>query len=161
LNDAVNSHTARIGRAILAFHNETVNNVNSVLVDRIPGQEYLFESVNYLEVPEDAVEAEPFAVEYLQSISLAPILPSCLKLKIGVSVIILRNLSPPEGLSNCTSMRVLVIRPTCLQVAIMGGKMDGKICLLPRIKLTTTGDDLPFHSAVHSISNTALLRNIS
>jgi len=26
----------------------------------------------------------------------------------------------------------------------MGGKFDGKVCLLPRIKLTTSVEDLPF-----------------
>ena len=33
LNDAVYSHGALIGRAILAFRNETVNEFNDVLVD--------------------------------------------------------------------------------------------------------------------------------
>jgi len=135
LNDAVNSHRSLIGRAILAFCNETVNHFNNVLVDRMPGQEHRFEAVNYVEIPEDAAEAEPFAVEYLPSITLASIPPSCLKLKIGVPVILLRNLSPREGLCNGTRMRVLGIQQTCLQVAIMGGNMDGKICLLPKSSL--------------------------
>jgi len=41
-------------------------------------------------------------------------------------------------------MRVLGIRRTCLQVAILGGMFDGMIRLLPRIKLTTSEEDLPF-----------------
>jgi len=144
LNDAVNRHDALIGQAILAFRNDTVNDFNDVLVDRMPGEEYRFEAANYVEVPEDAAGAEPFAVEYLQSISLASILPSCLRLKIGAPIILLRNLSPREGLCNGTRMRVLGIRRKCLQVAIMGRNCNGKNCLLPRIKLTTTDDDLPF-----------------
>jgi len=144
LNDAVYSHGALIGRAILAFRNETVNDFNESLVDNMPGEEHRFEAVNNVEVPEDAAEAEPFAVEYLQCIRMASIPPSCLKLKIGAPIILLHNLSPHEGLCNGTRIRVLGIRRTCLQVAIIGRKMDGKICLLPRIKLTTTDDDLPF-----------------
>jgi len=144
LNNAVNSLRALIGRAILAFRNDTVNDFNDVLVDRMPGEEYRFEAANYVEVPEDAGGAEPFAVEYLQSISLASIPPSCLRLKVGAPIILLRNLSAREGLCNGMRMRVLGIRRTCLQVAIMGGKLDGKIFLLPRIKLTTSDDDLPF-----------------
>jgi len=97
-----------------------------------------------IEVPEDAEGAEPFAVEYLQSISLASIPPSFFRLKIGAPIILLHNLSASEGLCNCTTMRVLGIRRTCLQVAIMGGKLNGKNCLPPRIKLITTDDDLPF-----------------
>jgi len=41
-------------------------------------------------------------------------------------------------------MRVLGIRRNCLHVAIMGGKFDGKVCLLPRITLTTSEEDLSF-----------------
>ena len=110
----------------------------------MPGVEHRFEAVNNVNVDEGAAAAEPFAVVYLQSINLASIPPSCLKLKIGAPLILLRNLSPREGMCNGTRMRVLGISRTYLQVSILGGKFDGMICLLPRIKLTTTEEDLPF-----------------
>jgi len=144
LNEAVTILSALAGRAILAFRNETVNDFNGVLLDRMPGEEHKFEAINHVNIAEDTAAAEPFAVEYLQSISLASIPPSCLRLKIGAPLILTRNLSPREGLCNGTRMRVLGIRRTCLQVAILGGKFDGIIRLLPRIKLTTTDEDLPF-----------------
>jgi len=144
LNEAVTIHSALAGRAILAFRNETVTEFNDVLLERMPGEEHMFEAVNHVDVAEDVAAAEPFAVEYLQSINLASIPPSCLRLKIGAPLILIRNLSPREGLCNGTRMRVLGIRRTCLQVAILGGKFDGMIRLLPRIKLTTTDEDLPF-----------------
>ena len=144
LNEAVTVHNALVGRAILAFRNETVNDFNDVLLERLPGVEHRFEAVNNINVDEGATPAEPFAVEYLQSINLASIPPSCLKLKIGAPLILLRNLSPREGMCNGTRMRVLGISRTCLQVSILGGKFDGMIRLLPRIKLTTTEEDLPF-----------------
>jgi len=129
---------------ILAFRNDTVNDFNDVLVERMPGVEHRFEAINHVNVPEDAAVAEPFAVEYLQSISLPSIPPSCLRLKIGAPLILIQNLSPRKGLCNGTRMRVLGIRRTCLQVAILGGTFDGMIRLLPQIKLTTSEDDLPF-----------------
>ena len=144
LNKAVTTHGALVGRAILAFRNETANDFNNVLLERMPGEEHRFEAVNHVNVDDDAAAAEPFAVEYLQSISLAFISPSCLKLKIGAPLILLRNLSPREGLCNGTRMHVLGISRTCLQVAILGGKFHGMIRLLPRIKLTTTEEDLSF-----------------
>jgi len=106
LNNAVNHHDALIGQGILAFRNNTVNHFNDVLVDRMPGEEYRFEAANHVEVPEDAASAKPFAVEYLQSISLASIPPSCLRLKIGAPIILLHNLSARERLCNGTRMRV-------------------------------------------------------
>ena len=110
----------------------------------MPGVEHRFEAANHVDIGENAAAAETFAVEYLQSISLATIPPFCLRLKIGAPIILLRNLSPREGLCNGTRMRVLGIRRNCLQVAIMGGKFDRKVCLLPRIKLNTCEEDLPF-----------------
>ena len=144
LNEAVTTHGVLVGRAILAFRNETVNDFNNVLLERMPGEEHSFEAVNHVHVDDDAAAAEPFAVEYLQSTSLASIPPSCLKLKIGAPLILLRNLSLREGLCNGTRMGVLGISRTCLQVAILGRKFDGMIGLLPRIKLTTTEEDRPF-----------------
>ena len=144
MHEAVTVHNSLAGRAILAFRNHTVNDFNNVLVERMPGVEHRFEAINHVNVPDDAAVAEPFAVEYLQSISLASIPPSCLRLKIGAPLILIRNLSPREGLCNGTRMRVLGIRRTCLQVAILGGTFDGMIRLLPRIKLTTSDEDLPF-----------------
>jgi len=144
LTDTFNRHKALIGRTIIAFCNDTVNDFNDVLVYRIPGEEYRFEAASYVEVPEDAASAEPFTVKYLQSISLASIPPSCLKLKIKAPIILLRNLSARDSLGNGTRMRVLGIRRTCLQVAIMDKKFNGKICRLLRINFTTRDDDLPF-----------------
>jgi len=62
---------------------------NNVLLDRMPGEEHKFEAINHVNIAEDAAAAEPFAVEYLQSISLASIPPSCLRLKIGAPLILI------------------------------------------------------------------------
>jgi len=78
LNEAVTLHSALAGRAILAFRNETLTEFNDVLLERMPGVEHRFEAVNRVHVAEDMAAAEPFAVEYLQSINLASIPPSCL-----------------------------------------------------------------------------------
>ena len=144
MNEAVTVHSALVGRAILAFRNETVNDFNGVLLERMPCVEHRFEAVNNVNIDKSTAAAEPFTVEYLQSINLASIPPSCLKIKIGAPLILLRNLSPREGMCNGTRMLVLGISRTCLQVSILGGKFDGMIRLLPRIKLTTTEEDLPF-----------------
>jgi len=45
---------------------------------------------------------------------------------------------------NGTRLRLLGINRNCLQVAILGGRWDGEIRLLPRIKLTTSDEELPF-----------------
>jgi len=144
LNKAVTIHGALVGKAILAFRNETVNDFYHILLDWMPGEEHKFEAINHVNIAEDVAAAELFALEYLQSISLASIPPSCLRLKIGAPLILIQNLSPREGLCNGIRKRVLGIRRSCLKVAIMGGRFDSMIRLLPRIKFTTTDEDLPF-----------------
>jgi hypothetical protein len=144
LNEAVTSHSVLIGRAILAFKNDTVNDFNNSLLDKMPGREYRYEAVNKVELSEEAAASEPYAMEYLQSINLASIPPSCLRLKVGVPLILIRNLSPKHGMCNGTRLRLLGINRNCLQVAILGGRGDGEIRLLPRIKLNTTDEELPF-----------------
>jgi len=89
LDEAVTVHNSLAGRAILAFRNDTVHDFIDVLVERMPGVEHTFEAINHVNVPEDAAVAEPFAVEYLQSISLPSLPPSCLRLKIGAPVILI------------------------------------------------------------------------
>jgi len=110
----------------------------------MPGTEHRFEAVNKVEISEEAAVSEPYAVEYLQSINLASIPASSLRLKIGVVIILMGNLSPKYGMCNSTRLRLPGIKRNCLQVAILGGRWDGEICLLPRIKLTTSNDQLPF-----------------
>ena len=144
LNDTVDSHKARVERAIMAFHKNTVDDFNNLLVQWMPEAEHSFEVVNYMDIGENAALAEPCAVEYLQSISLTLLLASCLQLTIGEPIILVRNLGSCEGRCNSMRMRVLGIRRNCMEVAIMGKRFDGKVCLLPRIKLTTSEEELPF-----------------
>jgi len=120
LQEAVTSHSTLIGRAILAFKNDTVNDVNDRLLDRMPGTEHRFDKVNTVQFSNAADQAEHYVVEYLQSINLASLPPSCLRLRIGVPLILIRNLSPKQGMCNGTRLRLLGISRNCLQIAILG-----------------------------------------
>jgi len=146
LTEAVTSHSALIGRAILAFKNESVNDFNNSLLNEMPGIEHCFKAANRVELSHEAADSESYAVEYLQSINLASIPPSCLRLKIRVPLILIRNLSLKHEMCNGTRLRLLGINSNsnCLQVAILGGRWDGEIHLLPQIKLTTSDEKLPF-----------------
>jgi len=97
-----------------------------------------------MNIGENAAVAEPFAVEYLQSISLALLLASCLQLNIGEPIILLHNLGFCEGCCNDMRMRVLRIRRNCMEVTIMGKRFDGKVWLLHTIKFMTSEEELTF-----------------
>ena len=130
----------------MAFPNNKSDDFNNLLVQRILGAEHSFDAAHYMDIGGNAAVAEPFAVQYLQtrSISLALLLTSCLQLKIGEQVMLLRNLGSCEGRCNGMRMRVLGIRRNCMEVAIMGIRFHRKVCLLPRIRLTTSEEELPF-----------------
>jgi len=128
----------------MASRNDTVDDFNNPFVKRMPGAEHSFEAANYMDIGENAAVTEPFALEYLQSMSLALLLSSCLQLTIGEPIILLHNLGSYEGRCNGMRMRVLGIWRNCMEVAIMDKRFDGKVCLLSRIKLTTCEEELLF-----------------
>src|SRR5205809_3939283 len=68
-----------------------------------------------------------------------------LKLKIGATVILLRNLSPSTGLCNGTRLRVARISQRVVECEILGGKYAGNMVMIPRIPLSPSStEDLPF-----------------
>ena len=59
-------------------------------------------------------------------------------------MILLRNLYPKEGLCNGTRMVVTYIGRRCIEARILGGSFDSQLRVIPRIKLTSTEDELPY-----------------
>ena len=93
----------------------------------------------------DEENAETYATEYLNTINLSNLPPHELKLKIGATVILLRNLSPSTGLCNGTRLRVARISQRVVECEILGGKYAGNMVMIPRIPLSPSStEDLPF-----------------
>lgn len=137
-------HDSFKGRSSLSYTNDAATEFNQNLIAAMPGDIHEFYSVNSLDINDEATEAEPLPAEYLQSIELPSLPPAILKLKVGAPAILLRNLSPKEGMCNGTRIRIVALGRNCLKVAILGGAFDGMIRLISRIKLTSFEDDLPF-----------------
>ncbi|XP_074336271.1 uncharacterized protein LOC141673425 [Apium graveolens] len=82
-------------RAILTPTNQTVGHLNSLIVDKLPGESMFYFSVDAAEefggTDEDLNEA--FPIEYLNSLNVAGMPPHDLKLKVGVVVMLMRNLN--------------------------------------------------------------------
>jgi hypothetical protein len=77
--------------AILAFTNHTVSDFNHMRIDQLSGEAHIFNAVNSIKNDASPIPANHFDVlaEYLQSINIASLPPSRLKLKIGAQVILL------------------------------------------------------------------------
>jgi len=84
--------------------NLTVNDFNTRLLDKMAGTEQGFEAANRVELRQEAVDSESDGVEYLLSKNLISIPPSYLRLKVGVPLILMQNLSPQHGMFNGTRL---------------------------------------------------------
>lgn len=133
-------------RAILTPTNQTVGRLNAIIVDKIPG-----EAVSYYSLDEaedfggtDAQKNAAFPIEYLNSISIAGMPPHELKLKVGVVVMLIRNLNQTLWLCNGTRMMVTKCLKNCVQCEVICGIFVGTRHFIPRMELCPTDSRLPF-----------------
>ncbi|BHF84519.1 hypothetical protein SprV_0902767000 [Sparganum proliferum] len=89
-------------RAILAAKNKDVHQLNHIIQSRIPREAVVYTSINSVV---DADEAVNYPTEFLNSLDLPGMPPHVLRLKIGVPIFMLRNISQPKL---CNGMRLAV-----------------------------------------------------
>lgn len=146
LQAAVSDYSVFQSRAILTTRNEEAVKINEQLIDRFPGElrTYLSSDVAEIDTWSDGDYSEVPATEVLNSFSPASLPLARLRLKIGAPVILLRNLAPKQGMCNGTRLCIISLGSRCLQARILTGQFRGEIRLIPRIKLTSSADELPY-----------------
>ncbi|XP_055584901.1 uncharacterized protein LOC129737764 [Uranotaenia lowii] len=125
-------------RAILAPKNQDVNAINYSIQDAIEGDERTYKSVDTVTNTDEVVN---YPTEFLNSLDLPGLPPHVLILKVGVPIILLRNINPPR-LCNGTRLAVKRLMDNIIEATILNGKFKGEDVLLPRIPMIPT--DLPF-----------------
>ena len=88
-------------RVILAPTNNKSDEINEMAANIMPGQAVEIKSLD--EVVLDSQQAL-FPTEFLNTLNLSGLPPHNLKLKVGLPIIMLRNLNPNEGLCNGTRL---------------------------------------------------------
>ena len=82
--------------------------------------------------------------DFLNSIKVSGLPNHKFRLKIGCSVMSLRNLDHIGGLMNGTRLRIMQMGPFILEAMILTGDRVGNLVLIPRLKLTPSDTKLPF-----------------
>ena len=133
-------------RAILATTNEIVDEINNYMTNLLPTpkREYLSaDSISKcLDTYNDANILYP--VEYLNTLNANNFPTHKLLLKIGVPIMLLRNLNQSLGLCNGTRLIITNLGDNVIEAIIITGTHIGHKTYIPRISLTTKSAHWPF-----------------
>ncbi|XP_017461789.1 PREDICTED: uncharacterized protein LOC108355126 [Rhagoletis zephyria] len=96
---------------------------------------------NSIDTVLNEVEAVNYPTEFSNLLDSPGMPPHVLTLKVGVPIIVLRNLNPPQ-LCNGTRLTVNSMMSNVIKATILNGKFKGDEVLLPRIPMIPV--DVPF-----------------
>ena len=138
-----------VTRGILAPKSDVVDGVNQVVLDTAPGEEREYMSADSVREEDDNGDANgtDWTQEFLNSVSVAGLPLSKLKLMIGCPIMLLRNICAMPGLWNGTRLMVLRLGDRCIHGRIIAeGKHNGTTAFIPRVTMNndTSNNRLPF-----------------
>ncbi|XP_068994023.1 uncharacterized protein [Neodiprion pinetum] len=127
-------------RAIMSPKKDTVNEINNLIVQKVSGQMKKYRSIDTVTNIQDTVH---YPQEFLNSLNPSGLPPHELTLKIGIPIMLLRNLSPP---SMCNGTRLLIkeLKENIIVATIMTGPATGELAHIPRIPMIPTDLSIPY-----------------
>lgn len=118
-------------RAILTTKTDQAAAINECILSGIEGNEVVHTSINTVVEQDDATH---YPVEFLNSLSASGLPAHTIKLKVGVPIMLLQNLSPPK-LFNRTRLKVISLHRHTIESKILTGCGVGEAVFIPRIPL--------------------------
>jgi ATP-dependent DNA helicase PIF1 len=133
-------------RAILAPTNAIVEQINDYILDLMPGDEKTCLSCDS---PCSANSAgggpsDVHTPKFLNTITSSGLPNHVLKLKVGVPVMLLRNIDQNLGLCNGTRLLVTSMGTYVLEARVISGSNIGDKFFIPRLSLTPSDKRIPF-----------------
>jgi ATP-dependent exoDNAse (exonuclease V) alpha subunit len=124
-----------------------VDYLNSIILDKFPGQAKLFNSADSIPTSEQSGGDDPmlnYPVEYLNEINCSGMPLAKLEVKIGCPIMILRNLDAAHGVCNGSRGILRRFRNRVLEVELLTGDHAGERVFIPRISNLPTEDQVSF-----------------
>ncbi|XP_050290504.1 uncharacterized protein LOC126728763 [Quercus robur] len=133
-------------RAILAPTNEVVEDINDYMIDLINVDEETYLSADSLcKASSNILDQDVmYPIEFLNSLKFPGIPNHKLRLKVGLPIMLLRNLNQSNGLCNGTRLLVTQLSKWVLEVQIISGTHIGEKVCIPRIVLSPSNSKWPF-----------------
>ncbi|CAI0550050.1 unnamed protein product [Linum tenue] len=116
------------------------------MLDQLAGISRSYFSSDSMQVDGDVPESftETYPTEFLNTLAFNGVPDHEISLKIHALVMLLRNLSPPNGLCNGTRIMITFLGEDIIKGTIMGGTYDTKLVVIPRIVLNIEDKKWPF-----------------
>ena len=134
-----------VGRGILTPLCEDVDKLNDQILDAFPGDEVrTYLSADKAEATSEVHGGVP--VEFLNRMCPSGMPPHKLRLKVGMPIMLLRNINKDGGQVNGTRAILRGMHPTTLDVQLATGPKKGSRVFWPRIDMTPSESDksMPF-----------------
>jgi hypothetical protein len=150
-----------LNRMILAPRNTDVNGVNETLLDRMTGDVKIYYSADQV-IRESGADDEshlPVTPEFLRAVKSSSLPPGELRIKVGCPLILMRNLSPSNGLCNGSRMTVVRMSERVLQVQLIGGDHDGQLALTSHLPNPNFNSQFHIQNPTATISCPTGIRN--
>jgi len=149
LRNNIQNRAWLMGRCVLCTRNDTTDDVNTKMTERMDWAESkVFLSTDSVPKEDGRGQLGPMVTEeFLNSRSPAGLPPHSLRLKVGMPVMLLRNLNPRGGDCNGTRYTVTDMTPRYLGLETLDATGDHtRTFLCPRVTLINTEDyPFPFH----------------
>ena len=133
-------------RAILAPTNDHAEDINDHILALVPTDSRDYLSADSIDDSSDSVRDKDvyYPVEYLNATKIINFPNHRLTLKVGVPIMLLRNLSQANGLCNGTRLIVKELGDRLIEAVIMTGSHVGDTVYIPRIELLAKKGNAPF-----------------
>jgi ATP-dependent DNA helicase PIF1 len=143
-------------RNILAPKNTDVDEVNNAILELLSEESHTYLSANSLAPTEEGANVAAgvsmdslYPVEFLNILRFSSIANHELQLKVGMPILLLRNLNQSIGLCNGTRLIVKRLGQRVIEVEIITGNNVSKRVFIPRIIMSPSGTDWPFVLCCH------------